>query len=62
MTPYGKWIPGPPKTWTPLNEVRNFSLGKDKQVAWFVSNCDPVNDRLAYARELSKYIQVFTVK
>lgn len=28
------------------------------QVAWFVSNCHPRNQRMHYARELSKYIQV----
>ncbi|KAG5320375.1 FUCTA fucosyltransferase, partial [Pseudoatta argentina] len=28
------------------------------RVAWFVSNCHPRNQRMHYARELSKYIQV----
>lgn len=28
------------------------------KVAWFVSNCSARNNRLAYAKELSKYIQV----
>lgn len=28
------------------------------QVAWFVSNCHPRNQRMHYAKELSKYIQV----
>jgi len=28
------------------------------QVAWFVSNCGARNNRLQYARELSKYISV----
>lgn len=39
--------------WRPLILLLPF-----KQVAWFVSNCHPRNQRMHYARELSKYIQV----
>jgi hypothetical protein len=31
---------------------------KTKKVAWFVSNCNAKNNRLQYARELAKHIQV----
>lgn len=37
---------------------RNYAANKTKKVAWFVSNCGARNTRLAYARELGKYIQV----
>ncbi|KAG5325419.1 FUCTA fucosyltransferase, partial [Acromyrmex heyeri] len=37
-----------------LNSPLNFTY----IVAWFVSNCHPRNQRMHYARELSKYIQV----
>ena len=59
VTPYERFVPYenasqhqllPPK--------RNYVLGKSKKVAWFVSNCSPKNNRMGYARELSKYIQV----
>lgn len=36
----------------------SFSASLFNQVAWFVSNCHPRNQRMHYARELSKYIQV----
>ncbi|XP_065349904.1 glycoprotein 3-alpha-L-fucosyltransferase A isoform X2 [Cloeon dipterum] len=36
----------------------NYAANKTKQVAWFVSNCGARNNRLQYARELSKYISV----
>lgn len=38
--------------------VRNYASGKTKHVAWFVSNCFTRNGRLAYAKELAKYIPV----
>jgi glycoprotein 3-alpha-L-fucosyltransferase len=37
---------------------RDYNANKTKKVAWFVSNCGARNGRLAYARELSKYISV----
>ncbi|RWS16646.1 glycoprotein 3-alpha-L-fucosyltransferase A-like protein [Dinothrombium tinctorium] len=37
---------------------RNYAKGKMKKVAWFVSNCGAKNNRLKYAKELKKYIDV----
>ncbi|XP_029656706.1 glycoprotein 3-alpha-L-fucosyltransferase A-like [Octopus sinensis] len=39
-------------------QVQNYATGKTKKVAWFVSNCRPSNNRMGYAKELGKYIQV----
>jgi hypothetical protein len=36
----------------------NYSAGKTKKIAWFVSNCRADNNRLEYGQELQKYIQV----
>ena len=36
----------------------NFAEGKTKKVAWFVSNCVAKNNRLEFAHELGKHIQV----
>ena len=36
----------------------DYSAGKTKDVAWIVSNCDAKNDRLEYAHELAKHIDV----
>lgn len=41
-----------------LSQTFNYASNKTKKVAWFVSNCHPRNERMLYARELSKYIQV----
>jgi len=41
-----------------LDQNRNFAANKTNAVAWFVSNCKARNDRLEYAKELQKYIQV----
>ncbi|XP_023336037.1 glycoprotein 3-alpha-L-fucosyltransferase A [Eurytemora carolleeae] len=41
-----------------IEQKRNYAANKTKQVAWFVSNCGARNERLQYARELSKYINV----
>lgn len=37
---------------------KNYAAGKTKKIAWFVSNCVAKNNRLEYARELGKYIEV----
>lgn len=37
---------------------RDFTLNKTHKVAWFVSNCAARNNRLQYAHELAKHIQV----
>jgi len=36
----------------------NYAAGKTKLVAWFVSNCQASNERMRYARELARFIQV----
>ncbi|XP_070511149.1 glycoprotein 3-alpha-L-fucosyltransferase A isoform X5 [Cardiocondyla obscurior] len=41
-----------------IPQTFNYAANKTKKVAWFVSNCHPRNQRMHYARELSKYIQV----
>ncbi|XP_045174204.2 glycoprotein 3-alpha-L-fucosyltransferase A-like [Mercenaria mercenaria] len=41
-----------------LPQKKSYAAGKTKKVAWFVSNCGARNERLQYARKLSKYIQV----
>ncbi|TNN07845.1 Glycoprotein 3-alpha-L-fucosyltransferase A isoform 2 [Schistosoma japonicum] len=38
--------------------LEDYSVGKTKLVAWFVSNCAGISPRLKYAKELQKYIQV----
>ncbi|XP_029162756.1 glycoprotein 3-alpha-L-fucosyltransferase A-like isoform X1 [Nylanderia fulva] len=43
---------------TQIPQTFNYAANKTKKVAWFVSNCHPRNQRMHYARELSKYIQV----
>lgn len=42
--------------------IKNYAKGKTKKVAWFVSNCGAMNQRLEYAKELAKYIQVYISK
>jgi len=39
-------------------QIVDYSAGKTKQVAWLVSNCHAKNNRLEYAHELAKYIDV----
>lgn len=41
-----------------LPQSRDYAANKTKKVAWFVSNCGARNNRLQYARELGKYIEV----
>jgi len=53
---YGKYAH---KTNNESNQQRvDYSAGKTKQVAWIVSNCHAANNRLEYAHELAKYIDV----
>lgn len=40
------------------HQFKDYSLGKTKKVAWFVSNCGARNGRLSYARELARHIDV----
>lgn len=37
---------------------KDYAANKTKKVAWFVSNCGARNNRLQYAKELGKYIDV----
>jgi len=43
---------------TELPLTKNYAAGKTKKIAWFVSNCGARNNRLGYAQELGKYIEV----
>ena len=54
QTPYGKYV------YQLNSNALNTSTfdEKLKLVAWFVSNCKATNNRLSYAHELSKYIDV----
>ena len=36
----------------------NYAKGKSKLVAWYVSNCHASNNRMGYAKKLSRHIQV----
>jgi len=57
VAPYEYWQYYNNKVRTKPQE-KNYASNKTKQVAWFVSNCGARNGRLAYARELGKYINV----
>lgn len=57
VAPYEKWEYFDPRV-KQLEQDRNYSHNKTKKVAWFVSNCNARNNRLQYANELSKYIEV----
>ncbi|CAH8661933.1 unnamed protein product [Schistosoma curassoni] len=62
-TPYGMYTPNEPKT-DDINKtihstkLENIAKGKDRAVAWIVSNCYPRSPRNVYANELAKYITV----
>ena len=58
VTPYEKFVFFDNFTKLPEKPSRNYALGKNKQVAWFVSNCGDWNGRLAYAQELARDIEV----
>ena len=62
---YGKMVAsgGPPAAAaaaavTSVEGSINYAAGKTKLVAWFVSNCNAGNQRMRYALELSRFIQV----
>ncbi|KAL7286859.1 hypothetical protein TKK_0018995 [Trichogramma kaykai] len=57
VAPYERWQYHNPKV-TQIPQSFNYAANKTKKVAWFVSNCHPRNQRMNYAKELSKYIQV----
>jgi len=53
---YGKYVRNARADST--QQTTDYSAGKIKQVAWVVSNCYAKNNRLEYAHELAKYIDV----
>jgi len=57
---YGKVVPSVQATTavTSGEGSTNYAAGKTRLVAWFVSNCHAMNERMRYARELSQSIQV----
>lgn len=57
VAPYERWQYYDSSV-TQISQTFNYAANKTKKVAWFVSNCHPRNQRMHYARELSKYIQV----
>ena len=57
VTPYEKFVPYNPQI-QGIEQAKNYSDGKTKMVAWFVSNCNARNNRLNYAKELGKFVSV----
>ena len=53
---YGKYVQTRPSNSS--QPMVDYSAGKTKQVAWLVSNCYARNNRLEYAHELAKYIDI----
>ena len=59
VTPYERFVPYKNASqYQLLPPKRNYASGKTKKIAWFVSNCRTHNNRMQYALELSKYIDV----
>ncbi len=57
--PYGLFVPfDNASLYQDLPPKQNYTEGKNKSVAWFVSNCDPKNNRMRYAKELAQHIDV----
>lgn len=57
VSPYERWYYYN-DTVTHIAQNTNYAFNKTKKVAWFVSNCGAPNNRLQYAKELQKYIEV----
>ncbi|KAL1512977.1 hypothetical protein ABEB36_002472 [Hypothenemus hampei] len=57
VAPYERWTYFDPEV-KELPLTKDYAGNKTKKVAWFVSNCAARNNRLQYARELGKYIEV----
>ncbi|XP_043474596.1 glycoprotein 3-alpha-L-fucosyltransferase A [Leptopilina heterotoma] len=57
VAPYERWQYFDSSV-TQIDQNFNYAENKTKKVAWFVSNCHPRNQRMNYAKELSKHIQV----
>ena len=62
VLPYRKMAPNTTTTVavTSGESSINYAAGKTKLVAWFVSNCHSSNQRMRYAQELSRFIQVWS--
>jgi len=58
LAPYGKWVYYNESIKQLCRPLKNYAENKTKKVAWFVSNCEAKNNRLQYASNLSKFIQV----
>jgi glycoprotein 3-alpha-L-fucosyltransferase len=55
VAPYEKWLPYTNK----MNQtLKNYAVGKKKQAAIFISNCDTSNNRMEYVNELQKHLSV----
>ncbi|CAI2723622.1 unnamed protein product [Schistosoma spindalis] len=61
VTPYYKYVQfsdiEPKDLNNSIQSDKDFSIGKTKMIAWFVSNCDG-GPRMSYTKELMKYIKV----
>jgi len=57
---YDKMVPGVQATAAVTSGERsvNYAAGRTRLVAWFVSNCYASNERMRYALELARFIQV----
>lgn len=55
--PFQKWVSYDARTKLIDSDI-NYAAKKSKKVAWFVSECESHNNRMEYARELQKYIEV----
>lgn len=55
-SPYGRFTPYTNVTKLPTIPKRNFAKGKKKLIAWFVTNCDTINDRMGYVRAMQEFI------
>ena len=58
VTPYEKFVSFSNVHNLTTIPARNYATGKNKLVAWFVSNCNTFNRRLQYAHELQRHINV----
>ncbi len=59
VTPYAYFVPFPDASvYQTMPPKQNYAAGKNKSVVWFVSNCKSANNRMGYAQELAKHIDV----
>lgn len=57
VEPFKKWETYDKRDLTAKTNF-NFAAKKTKLVAWYVDECESHNNRMEYARELQKHIQV----